>query len=358
MNNGGGFTWKTCGGVLSYPQSMVVSPSSMAKNGPPERGRAFQRRFLRASRVIGISERIEDAERLEAIKTARTLAIAGLPKQRHPKQSFSRTLRVGRDLWMKVIYTAPEGNELPFGADRFVLAGIQHLALQQDSPVVFFDRVGTLLKYFGLAESGTTISLLRKRFTRLAELSVRLRFGRNQQECDELVYGEQLFIIKRYSLPTRQHLKSEFSGQLTIPGSHPFGVELGDSFWKHLCESKNHLLIPLELLKLFLDRPTGWDYLCFLTARCGSAERSSKIPHEALIALFRDTERQDDRNIIRGLQRYHREIMTATGGRLNADLVEDGHFPTAGAGRPKKRWALIVRPSKSLFSSSDKLLTI
>jgi len=348
---------ENCGWGAFHPPHVVGSASSMAEHSPPESVRAFQRRFLRAGRVIGIAERIEDAERLEAIRTARTLAIAGLPKQRHPHQSLSRTLRIGRELWMKVIYTAPDGNELPFGADRFVLAGIQHLALEQNSPVVLFNRVSTLLRQFGLDEGGRTISLLRKRFARLAELSVRIRFGRNKQECEELVYGEQLFIIERYALPTRKDLQSEQSGQLTFPDSHPFGVELGNRFWKHLSESKNHLLVPLELLKLFLDRPTGWDYLCFLVARCGSAKRSSKIPHEALIALFRDTERQADRDIIRRLQRYHREIMKATGGRLNAELVEDGSFESTG-GRQRKKWTLVVKPSKSLFASSQNLIRI
>jgi len=322
----------------------------MASDAPSEPVRALQRRLLRAGKVVGLAERLEQADRLEAIRTARALAVAGLPKRRHPHRDLSRTLRVGRDVWMRVTYSASEGNELPFGSDRFVLAGIQHLAIQQDSPVVLFDRVGTLLKEFGLNESGSTISLLRKRFIRLSGLSVRLLFGRNQHELDEQVHGEQHFIIERYSLPSREDLCSEHRGQLTIPGSHPFGVVLGDGFWKHLSEARNHLLVPLELLKLFLDKPTGWDYLCFLVARCGSAERSSKVPHEALISLFRDTERQSDRRIIRNLLHYHQEIMHACGGRLKAQLVEDGHFPTTGPGRPTKRWALVVKPSQSLFS--------
>lgn len=75
------------------------------------------------------------------------------------------------------------------------------------------------------------------------------------------------------------------------------------------------------------------------------------------MSLFRDSERQDDRSIIRGLQRYHSEILRATGGRLNAELVEDGTFPSSG-GRPKKRWALVVRPSQSLFERPRTLIEI
>ena len=283
--------------------------------------------------------------------------MVGLPKRRCRTRDLSRTLRVGVNLWLRVTYSAQEGHELPFGEDRFVLAGIQHLALEQNSPTVLFDRVGTLLRTFGLSEDGRTVSLLRQRFARLAGLSVRLLFGRSEAALEERAHADQVFIIRHYSLPTRKGLQTERTGQLTIPGSHPYGVVLSGDFWTHLSESKNRLLVPLELLKLFIDKPTGWDYLCFLAARCGAARTSSKVPHEALISLFRDTEQQDDRNLIRGLQRYHNEILRATGGRLNADLVEDEAFPSSG-GRPKKRWALIVRPSQSLFTRSRTLIEI
>ena len=317
----------------------------------------FQKNMFRVGKVVSIAERIDHAEHFEAVRTARALAIAGLPKRRSQTRDLSRTLRVGANLWLRVTYTAQEGHDLPFGEDRFVLAGIQHLALEQDSPTVLFARVGSLLKTFGLSEDGRTVSLLRQRFARLAGLSVRLLFGRSEDELEAHVNAEQTFIIRKYALPTRKDLQSEHAGQLTIPGSHPYGVVLSGDFWNHLSESRNRLLVPLELLKLYVDKPTGWDYLCFLAARCGAAKTASKVPHEALVSLFRDTKRQDDRNIIRSLQRYHSEIMRATGGRLNAELIEDGAFPSSG-GRPKKRWALMVRPSQSLFARPQNLIEL
>ena len=125
----------------------------------------------------------------------------GLPKRRCQTRDLSRTLRVGANLWLRVTYTAQEGHDLPFGEDRFVLAGIQHLALEQDSPTVLFARVGSLLKTFGLSEDGRTVSLLRQRFARLAGLSVRLLFGRSEDELEEHVNAEQIFIIRKYALP-------------------------------------------------------------------------------------------------------------------------------------------------------------
>ncbi len=191
---------------------------------------------------------------------------------------------------------------------------------------------------------------------RLSGLSVRLILGRTEAELQEGTCGEQIFVIRRYSLPSRKDLQTEHAGQFAIPGTHPYGVVLSEDFWSHLSESKNRLLVPLELLKVYVDKPTGWDYLCFLVARCGAAQRPSKIPHEALVSLFRDTEKQEDRNIIRNLQRYHREIMTFSRGRLKAELIEDGVFQGGGRGRPQKRWALLVKPSTSLFARPQDLI--
>lgn len=304
----------------------------------------------RVERAVSIREALDEQQRVEAIRTARVLAMAGLPKRRSTANSVTRTLRLGANMWLRVTYAATEGNELPFGADRFVLAGIQHLAIKQDSPIVLFSRVGELLNTFDLSEDGRTLALLRQRFRRISGLSVRLLFGTSYEELDEAVEGEQLFIVRRFSLPTRKALKNKKAGQLLLPNAHPYGVILSADFWNYLSDRSNRLLVPLELLKLFVDRPIGWDYLCFLVARCGAAQTTSEVPHEALIALFRDNPRDRDRDIIRRLQSYHREIVEATKGRgrLNASLVEKGFFPSTG-GRPRKRWALRVAPSTSLF---------
>ena len=106
----------------------------------------FQKNMFRVGKVVSIAEHIDRGRHFEAVRTARALAIAGLPKRPCQTRDLSRTLRVGANLWLRVTYTAQEGHDLPFGEDRFVLAGIQHLALEQDSPTVLFARVGSLLK--------------------------------------------------------------------------------------------------------------------------------------------------------------------------------------------------------------------
>lgn len=317
----------------------------------------------RAGIIVEFSEALERSretqERTEALRLARSIALAGLPKKRSKNLSLSRTLRLGRSTWLRVTYSTREGNELPFGEDRFVLAAIQHLALEQEQPTVHFNRVGQLLEMFGVLENGQNLRTLRQRFKRLSGLSIALTFATSEADLDEGAMGEQVFVIRKWSLPTRKQLRTQDESQMLLPmrqDSSPFGVILSEDFWSHLKETENHLIVPLPLLKLFIDRPIGWDYLMFLVARCGRAQSETIVDHEVLMGLFKDSPNEPDRNALRRLERYHKEIMRATNNRLNATLEPIGHFPSTG-GRPKKKWGLKVGPSRRIVWSGKRLLS-
>ncbi len=319
----------------------------------------------RVELITSFADHLEDSQRrqvrTDALRLARAIALAGLPKKRSGKQLLERTLRLGADTWLRVTYRAD--SELPFGEDRFVLAGIQHLALEQDSPVVYFERVGQLLRMFGLVENGQNLELLRQRFRRIAGLSIKLSFAHSEAELDDNSFGDQIFVIRRYALPTRKDLRAERIGQQVLPAlvedpdlaASPYGVVLSRDFWAYLVAAQNQMIVPLDLLRLFIDRPVGWDYACFLVARCGRARSSSVVPHDVLMSLFRDG-KEPDRNAIARLKRYHDEIMLATKGRLKASIVHDGFFPSTGRGRPKKRWVLKVGKSDAIISSGKDVL--
>jgi hypothetical protein len=304
---------------------------------------------------------INEAEQLrtEAVQSARAIALAGLPKRRTTRRELSRTLRLGQDLWLRVTYLTLQDNELPYGADRFVLAGIQHLALDRRSPVVFFEEVSELLKMFNLSTDGRSLELFRDRFRRLAGVAICLRFAETKENLDRAPAGESSFIIQKYLLPTRRELLCARIGQLSLPflvpdqGRVRYGVMLSPYFWDHLKEPKNQCILPLHLMREFVDRPTGWDYASFLVDRCFRAKSTSVIDHDVLISLFRDSERENDKRVIRRLLEYHQEIMRATRGHLNAVLEQDGYFPSSG-GRPKERWVLRVGPSKQIIWSGKQ----
>lgn len=321
--------------------------------------------------LVRLKEHLERAEaqreRTEALATARAIALAGLPKRRTDSKFLARTLRLGEDLWLRVEYSTSAMGALPYGQDRFVLAGIQHLAVQRDSPVVYFEQVSELLKMFELSTDGRSLHRLRERFGRLSNLSIRLRFAGTEQKLNDAPSGENIFIIKRFSLPTRQELRDELRTislrrhQLPLPGlaeGEPpsrYGVLLTADFWQELKEPKNRLLVPLDLMRKFVTQPTGWDYAAFLVYRCTRAKSASVVPHEVLMSLFKDGEKEFDKTTINRLLRYHQQIMDGTNGHLKAELRPAGHSRTGKRGRPKEQWALHVWPSDPVVYSGKKV---
>lgn len=323
------------------------------------------RKRKKAGRVADFASHLAQSEekrhRTEALVFARTIAMAGLPKRRTQAKKLSRTLRLGSELWLEVSYHTDEDNELPFGEDRFVLAAIQHLAIQQQSPVITFDHVGELLEMFGFGRSGRDFNRLRERFVRLSTFSIRLVFANSRDKLGDLHGGQRSFVIEQWSLPTREELRA-YDGQMLLPSAiddrSPFGVKLSSGFWEHLQEKEHHLLAPVELLKLFIDCPTGWDYLCFLIARCGRARSSTMVDHDILMGLFKEGE-EPDRNTVARLQKYHKLIMTATRGNLQAELETMGTLPRkpGARGPARTRWVLKIHPSKPIvFSGKTPVL--
>lgn len=330
-------------------------------NGNSKDGRPTQ-----SDRLVEIATNIDvdeaESARTEALVNARAVALTGLPLRKTSAQSLSRTLRLGQNLWLKVIYSTSPDGVLPYGADRFVLAGIQHFALKQGSRIVLFEQVGQLLDYFGLDKGGNSFKRLRDRFERIAGLAIYLRFSETKAGLKKPNAGEQAFVIDKYVLPTREEARCARIGQYSLPRlyekeSEPvqYGVVLSEYFWKHLREKKNQLLLHLEVMKQFIDKPTGWDYACYLTDRCLRARRWSIVPHETLMSLFKDNPNESDNQAIRRLQNYHSSIMTATGRRLKAILEQNGYFPRSPKGGHRKaRWQLRVGPSENIIWSGKK----
>lgn len=324
-----------------------------------------KRGIKRVERIIAMNEEIKDNQethnRTEALRLARLVAITSLPVKRTKNRDRSKTLRLGKDLWARITLTAQKGQLLPFGEDRFVLAGVMHLAIQNNNPIVFFKFACDLLKMFEIAQNDQGYKLLRERFQRISGLSITIRYAASEKELDDVRAGENMFVIHRYALPTKREIEEEKNGQPMLTGivnnpelcDSPYGVKLSSEFWEYLREPQNQLIIPVNLLKLFIDRPMGWDYALFLLARCGAAKSHSKIDHETLIALFKEGKEPDRKTIYR-LKQYHEQIMLATAHHLSARIIEDGYFSKDGKGRRQKKWALCVGPSDQIIWSGKK----
>ena len=315
--------------------------------------------------VVEISEAIDYERRhhlwTSAIACARDVAMACLPRKRTDEKVVKKSIAFGPDCVVTVKYSVPDDCEMPFGSDRFVFFGIQHLARRSNNPLVRFEKAGQLLEMFGLSDGGREYQLLRERFERLKSLNIEIETHgtANGPVPAKAKWGMGSRLIEEWQLPTRREIEADRSGQGNLlqeldQDAGAFWVRLSDSLFNRVQRGnpqENILLLRLDLLKLFKDSPIGWDFCVFLCHRCGSARRTSVVPHDVLMEFFK-AGKEADRKTIERLQKFHAQIQTATNGALNSELVVVRE-ERQGRGRPRKVWGLKVGPSRNVVLSGN-----
>ena len=333
---------------ISGTQSTLPIPAEPDKLKPKERA------------VVEISETLEfeREHRLwtSAIACARDVAMACLPRKRTDEKVVKKSITFGPDCVVTVKYSVPDDCEMPFGADRFVFFGIQHLARKSNNPLVRFEKAGQLLEMFGISDGGREYQLLRDRFERLKSLNIEIETRGTQTGPlpPKAKWGTGSRLIEEWQLPTRGEIEADRAGQGSLlqeldQDSSAFWVRLSESLFNRVQKGnpqENILLLRLDLLKLFKDSPIGWDFCVFLCHRCGSARRTSVVPHDVLMEFFK-AGKEADRKTIERLQKIHDQIQKATNGALNSELVVVKE-ERKGRGRPRKIWGLKVGPSRNV----------
>lgn len=308
-----------------------------------------KRAMNRYDKIVSFADALREndlkQERTEALIVLRALALAGLPRKPTKAEKVERIIRWGPQSWFKVTYRA---STMPYGQDRFVLAGIVHLAILQNDPVVHFETAGQLLKMFDIDTNAQGYRLLRERFRRLHDLTIKIEVADSEDGFGQR--GVNILPIADFSLPSRRDIKAEGVGQIPLPSisdlpafkDNPYGVRLSDDLWRMAMDDnpRTRLIIPINLLKPFVAVPSGWDFCMFLAHRCGAAKRISVVPHDALMSMFRDG-KERDRDVVRRLKKYLQEIIIASDERIKAEF-EEKSVPSRG--RPRKEWHLKVYP--------------
>ncbi len=331
------------------------------KTRKPRKREIGKRDERRAEAIVQLRTHLDRAStenlRTNAWRLARHLALGFLPRKPTADRDVSRVLRLGTspELWVKVTYSSTEDEELAHGQDRYLLAAIVENAIANGSPVVTFRHLGDVLRLFGLPTGGSSIEILRQRFRRLQALTIRIAFASSREALKDPGVGENLLVIRGYSLPTRRELReNRNSSSLAPTDEHPYSVRLSDDFFNHLRDPSNHLLVPFQILYLFRDSPTGWDYACLVIARCLAARSPNTIDHETLLEILSDSDKEPDRVFFDRLGKYHAKLMAATGGQLKARLEKTSPLPTGG--RPKDQWVLRIERSSVVTSGRQKKL--
>ena len=346
--------------VPSDSENKLARPSVAIKQAPRS-GPAVLSIRDSDRRVVEIRERIdrEHAQqiRTQILGTARAVALSFLPNRPSKARQISRNIRLGSNLWVRVTYTTTAKDvPLPFGMDRCYLHGLLHYAILHDQPLITFDKAGELLDLFQLDHSGRSFKRLRDGLRRIAALHINI-VTTDLPGCSG-ERGEKIDVIEGWHLPTRDERSKQNAmiDQMSLPGVNgkqdlPHFVRLSEPLMNHLREGgRNILLMRLDLLRHFSNRPIAFDLAMFLAARCGAAASRSVVPHDALMDMFKAGS-EPDRRTIQRLQEYLTEIQEATGAdqhgrpRLNARL-EVISEERKGKGRPRKLWGLVVEPSR------------
>lgn len=315
----------------------------------------------KSANIQSISNRInaerETNEWTESIACARDIAMAFLPRKRTDLKVVKKSVVFGPDCEVHVKYSVPDDCEMPFGSDRFVFFGIQHLARQSGSPLVRFEKAGQLLDMFGLPAGGTEYRRLRDRFMRLRSLNIEIETRRPGGSSSESTWGIGSRFIEEWALPSKRDADAERAGQgmLQLSESYsPYYVQLSDSLFRRVqsgSAKENILLLRLDLLQHFRDCPIGWDFCVFLLHRCGSARKLSRVPHSVLMQFFKAGKEKDHQTAAR-LRRYFGQIMEATNNTLNVRLQSED--VRMGPGRPRRQWHLEVGPSPGVIYGSKR----
>lgn len=275
----------------------------------------------------------------EVIRIAQALVLCGLPYSRTDERQISRKARLGDGSFLHVGFTAGIPDiDLPFGADRKLLAWLLDKAVRSDLTFIGWDSAWRYQEEMGLSHSGKTYQNLRQSFLRLTGLAISVR-----RKNVATTSGENYFVFERYNLP-----RSIVRVDGVHPSDEPLGVTINAAFHKEL--RAHSVAVPRALWRQPKGNSQVHDMVLWLYFRCYSANSESVIPWDSLADQFsRDSNPRRQRT-------YAREAITILrrlwpGCRVEAIstgiLVDKAPTPLLADDPLKNRFRLIkTNPSK------------
>lgn len=205
---------------------------------------------------------------------AKALVLCALPYKRIPEQQLTRTAKLGRDTTLSVTFAAiGKDAVLPYGADRALLGWIQTRAYTEG--FISFDRLTEFLSAFGLDDGGKNYRLFRGRVDRLSRLAVSIETSTQDEEALLNITPIRAAYYPKSTKEAKRTLTTEEAGQLLLIPQR-YGFQLDPVFWEYL--RANPVPLPLPLMRLFHNKPKGWDFAQFVLYRCFAAKRRSVVP--------------------------------------------------------------------------------
>lgn len=237
---------------------------------------------------------------------AKALVLCALPYKRVLDPRITRKARIGKSTFLSVTFAAVgEGAVLPFGADRALFGWIQTRAYRDG--FIAFETLKEFLTAFGLNDSGANYRLFKQRVDRLTHFAVSIETSTDDEEALLNITPVRSAYFPKSSRAARKRISTEDAGQLLlIP--EKYGFRLDPLFWEYL--KANPVPLPLSLMRLFHNKPKGWDFAQFVLYRCYAARTKSVVPWTAFSEQLgsRDTNQRRLRATLVGFLRQMKVV--------------------------------------------------
>ena len=215
------------------------------------------------------------------IKLAQAMIMCTLPYSQTEERQITRRARLGDGTYLSVTFNANlPGVQLPFGADRKLLAWIFDRAIRSDSPFIAWSSASEYQREMGISMSGRSNQQLAARFERIAGLGIAIQ---RQAEGKRGIVGYT--IIAQANLPSSIAGRIIDANQTNLPGMEDqFGIRINADL--HADLKRHHVVLPRMLWRQ-IEGPTQVQDIAFwLVVRCYSAASDTVIPWTALQEQF------------------------------------------------------------------------
>lgn len=217
-----------------------------------------------------------NAEKLgeEVIWLAQVMLLCTLPYSRTTDRQITRQARLPDQSPLRVTFTAGKpGVDLPYGADRRLLAWLLDRAIRSESPFVLWEAAWQYQREVGLAHSGRSNLRLQASFERIQGLAVSIE--RKGSKLDKV---DSFFVIRQSYLPSSID-KNGAAKVVDIDNPFPgYGVLIDPLFHQDMRRKGSKTVAPRSLWLQIKGNSQVQDMVLFLYWRCYAAESESVIP--------------------------------------------------------------------------------
>lgn len=216
------------------------------------------------------------------IKLAQVMLLCTLPYSRTSARQVSREARLPSGFPLRVTFLASkEGVDMPFGADRRLLAWLLDRAMRSESPFIPWNSAWEYQREIGLPHGGSGNKNLQRSFERLSGLGVRIdRRGSNVDKNDSF------FFFRKSWLPRSIDAKGApkvLEIDDPLPGN---GILIDPVFHSDMRRKGYHAVVPRSLWLQVKGNSQVQDMMLFLYWRCYAAESESVVPWAFLAQQF------------------------------------------------------------------------